>query len=72
MVFLHLQNLYNNGTHRNTKKSIFDAWGGTFLPAFLGVIGYASIKKDFKVTGGMILFFAGLSALGGYATSKMI
>lgn len=36
--------------------------GGTFLPAFVGVIGYASIKKE----------FAGLSAVSGYLTSKMI
>ena len=55
-----------------SQKRVYLMLGGTFLPAFIGVIGYASIKKDFKVTGGMILFFAGLSALGGYATSKMI
>lgn len=46
--------------------------GGTFLPAFLGVIAVASIKKDFKITGNTLLLFAGLSAIGGYATSKMI
>lgn len=54
------------------QKKVYLMLGGTFLPAFVGVIGYASIKKQFKVTGGMILLFAGLSAVGGYLTSKMI
>jgi len=54
------------------QKKVYLMLGGTFLPAFVGVIGYASIKKEFKVTGGMILLFAGLSAVGGYLTSKMI
>ncbi|MBP8992504.1 MAG: hypothetical protein KBG30_01655 [Bacteroidales bacterium] len=55
-----------------TQKRLYLMLGGTFLPAFIGVITVATIKKDFKITGGMLLFFAGLSALGGYATSKMI
>jgi len=54
------------------QKKTYLMLGGTFLPAFIGVIGYASVKKDFKVTGGMILLFAGLSAVGGYVTSKML
>ena len=54
------------------QKKVYLMLGGTFLPAFVGVIAYASIKKDFKVSGGMILLFAGLSAVGGYVTSKML
>jgi len=55
-----------------SQKRVYLMLGGTFLPAFIGVITVATIKKDFKVTGGMLLFFAGLSAVGGFATSKMI
>lgn len=54
------------------QKKVYLMLGGTFLPAFVGVIGVASYKKEFKVNGSMILLFAGLSAIGGFITSKMI
>lgn len=54
------------------KKKVYLMLGGTFLPAFTGVILLAAYKKQFKVDGNMLLLFAGLSAIGGALTSKML
>lgn len=48
--------------------------GGTLLPAFAGVhIASMITKKPFSTKdSNMLLLFAGLSVLGGYATSRLL
>jgi len=48
--------------------------GGTFLPAFAGVIVYSiATKEDIKLTSIKILsIFAAMSAVGGYVTAQIL
>lgn len=46
--------------------------GGTLLPAFIAVLVRASVKNKITFKASDIIIFAGLSVLGGYATSQML
>jgi hypothetical protein len=46
--------------------------GGTFLPAFFGTALNIAIQKRAKLTMVDLLIFAGLSAVGGFYTAKIL
>jgi len=54
------------------QKDIYLMLGGTFLPAFVGILSVAAYQKQLKFSGFNLLLFAGLSAIGGYYTSQIL
>ena len=55
-----------------SQKKVYLMTGGTFLPAFTGLIILGAIRKSMTFKAIDILAFAGLSLVGGFVTSKML
>ena len=54
------------------KEKTYLMLGGTFLPAFVGMGLHLAYHKRFGLKISDLLIFAGLSAIGGYMTAKII